>query len=365
MPTSTWSPMRDLLPDLLARWRAGQSVALAVVTETWASAPRPAGAAMLVDADGAAVGSVSGGCVEGDVYERCREVLASGVAQSVRYGVSDDDAFAVGLPCGGTVEVFVSRVDPVSFPALPALADALDAGIPAAVVSYVAGPLLGQHTVLTATTCHAPSGVDVAGGRALLAAGRTGLLHAEPDTSMLVTSFVPPPRMIVAGATDHAAAVARIGVFLGFRVTVCDARAVFATVARFPGADEVIVDRPDRYLAAEADAGRLDGRTAVCVLTHDPKFDLPVLEIALTLPVAYVGVMGSRRTHDERLGRLREAGVSPAALDRLASPIGLDLGARTPEETAVSIAAEIVALRRGGTGARLSCASGPIHHGLM
>jgi xanthine dehydrogenase accessory factor len=334
--------MRDLLPHLLSRWRAGQSVALAVVTSTWASAPRPAGAAMLVDADGAAIGSVSGGCVEGDVYERCREVLASGVPQTVRYGVSDDDAFAVGLPCGGTVEVFVSRVDPASFPALPQLVEAVQEGIPITLLTCVDGPpgQVGRHIVVSSDG-----------------------LHAEPDVSMLVTSFPPAARMIVAGATDHAAAVARIGVFLGYRVTVCDARAVFATVDRFPGAHDVVVDRPDRYLAAEADAGRVDGRTVVCVLTHDPKFDLPVLQVALSLPLAYVGAMGSRRTHDERLDRLREAGVSPAALARLASPIGLDLGARTPEETAVSIAAEIVALRRGGTGSRLSDRSGPIHPG--
>jgi xanthine dehydrogenase accessory factor len=359
--------MRDLLPDLLSRWRAGRPVALAVVTATWASAPRPVGAAMFVDTDGTAVGSVSGGCVEGDVYERCREVLASGVPQTVRYGVSDDDAFAVGLPCGGSIEVFVSRVDPASFPALPQLADALGTGTPVALLTCVAGPpeQLGEHVVLTATA-PSPTTLDdavLAAGRDLLAAGRTGLLHPSADVSVLVTSFLPAARMIVAGATDHAAAVARIGAFLGYRVTVCDARAVFATTVRFPDAHDVVVDRPDRYLTAEAAAGRLDGRTVVCVLTHDPRFDLPALEVALALPVAYVGAMGSRRTHDERRDRLREAGLSPGALARLASPIGLDLGARTPEETAVSIAAEIVALHRGGTGARLADRSGPIHPG--
>jgi xanthine dehydrogenase accessory factor len=168
--------------------------------------------------------------------------------------------------------------------------------------------------------------------------------------------------MIVFGAIDFAAAVARMGVFLGYHVTVCDARAVFATAKRFPDADQVIVEWPHRFLQAEVDAGRVDRRTVVCVLTHDPKFDVPVLRVALDQPLAYVGAMGSRRTHDDRMARLREAGLTEEQLARLASPIGLDLGARTPEETAVSIAAEIISARWGGGGARLSTLDGRIHH---
>ena len=167
--------------------------------------------------------------------------------------------------------------------------------------------------------------------------------------------------MVVFGAIDFAAAVARVGAFLGYRVTVCDARPVFATPKRFPDAHEVIVEWPHRYLQAEVDAGRIDERTVLCVLTHDPKFDVPLLEVALRLPVAYVGAMGSRRTHEEREARLREAGLSKEEIGRLSSPIGLDLGARTPEETAVSIAAEIIAGRWGGTGERLAGTEGPIH----
>ena len=167
--------------------------------------------------------------------------------------------------------------------------------------------------------------------------------------------------MIVFGSTHHAAAVARTGSFLGYRVTVCDARPVFATARRFPDADEVVVDWPHRYLAGEAAAERIDGRTAVCVLTHDPKFDVPVLEVALRLPLAYVGAMGSRRTHADRLARLRESGVDQAAIGRLSAPIGLDLGARTVQETAISVAAEIVALRWGGHGGRLTGGDGRIH----
>jgi len=208
--------------------------------------------------------------------------------------------------------------------------------------------------------------------RGLLAAGRSETLTYGPDGErrgegmrVFVAAYAPRPRMLVFGAIDFAAAVARLGVFLGYRVTVCDARPVFATASRFPDADEVVVDWPHRYLAAEAEAGRIDPRTVLAVLTHDPKFDVPLLEVALRLPeVAYIGAMGSRRTHDDRMARLREVGMTEAELARLASPIGLDLGARTPEETAVSIAAEIIALRWGGAGQRLVAVDGPIHHGV-
>jgi xanthine dehydrogenase accessory factor len=180
---------------------------------------------------------------------------------------------------------------------------------------------------------------------------------------VFVWAFAPKPRMLVFGAIDFAAAVARVGSFLGYQVTVCDARPVFATATRFPDADEVVVDWPHRYLEGEVEAGRIDGRTVICVLTHDPKFDVPLLEVALRLPdVAYVGAMGSRRTHDDRMARLRETGLGEHELARLASPIGLDLGARTPEETAISIAAEIVASHWGGSGERLVETQGRIHH---
>jgi xanthine dehydrogenase accessory factor len=204
----------------------------------------------------------------------------------------------------------------------------------------------------------------------LLASGHNATLTYGPDGErrgegmrVFVWAFAPKPRMLVFGAIDFAAAVARVGAFLGYHVTVCDARPVFATKSRFPEADEVVVDWPHRYLRAEQDAGRIDRRTVIAVLTHDPKFDVPLLEVALRLPeVAYVGAMGSRRTHDDRLERLREAGVTEKEIERLSSPIGLDLGARTPEETAISIAAEIVALQWGGSGDRLGERDGRIHH---
>ncbi len=202
----------------------------------------------------------------------------------------------------------------------------------------------------------------------MLDAGRTGVLEIGADgrlcgepLKVLVESSVPPPRMIVFGAIDFASALVRIGKFLGYHVTLCDARPVFATKNRFPEADEIVVEWPHRYLEAQSSAGSLDGRTVLCVLTHDAKFDVPLLELALKLPVAYVGAMGSRRTHEDRNKRLREVGVTELELARLRSPIGLDLGARSPEETALSIAAEIVANRRGGSGAALTGAHIPIH----
>jgi xanthine dehydrogenase accessory factor len=180
---------------------------------------------------------------------------------------------------------------------------------------------------------------------------------------VFVASHAPRPRMLVFGAIDFAAAVAQQGAFLGYRVTVCDARPVFATAARFPTADEVVVDWPHRYLAEQGQADAIDARTVICVLTHDPKFDVPLLEVALRLPeVAYIGAMGSRRTHEDRMARLREAGLTSDELARLSSPVGLDLGGRTPEETAVSIAAEIIARRWGGGGRPLSDTGGRIHH---
>lgn len=179
---------------------------------------------------------------------------------------------------------------------------------------------------------------------------------------VFVQSFAPRPRLLVFGAVDFAAAVARIGTFLGYQVTVCDPRPIFATRARFPHADEVVVDWPHRYLASEHAAGRIDQRTVITVLTHDPKVDVPLLQVALGLPAAYIGAMGSRRTHEDRLARLREAGVDDVQFERLSSPIGLDLGARTPEESAVSIAADFIASKWGGTGSPLRATKGAIHH---
>jgi xanthine dehydrogenase accessory factor len=369
--------MLDIAEEL-NRWvEQGRDFAVATVVAVGGSAPRRPGAALAVDADGTAIGSVSGGCVESAVYELCAQALTDGETVLERFGYSDEDAFAIGLTCGGVIDVLVTPVRAAD-PARPVLASAVAAaarGEAAAVARVVSGPahLLGRALLVRPDGsreggfgAHPELDRTVAGeAAAFLDAGRTGTLGIGEQGSrcgapltVLVESSVPPPRMIVFGAIDFASALVRIGKFLGHHVTVCDARPVFATRARFPEADEIVVEWPHRYL----ERTRVDGRTVLCVLTHDARFDVPLLRLALRLPVAYVGAMGSRRTHLDRNERLREVGVSELELARLHSPIGLDLGARTPEETALSIAAEIVARRRGGSGVFLTGAHTPIHH---
>ncbi len=375
--------MREVMDQLMGWWREGKPVGMATVVATFRSAPRPPGASMLVGPDGSAVGSVSGGCVEGAVYELSQKVVAEGTPRLNRYGVSDDDAFEVGLTCGGILDVYVERVDPTTFPELGDVAEDLAADRPVAIATVVDHPdptRIGMRRVIRpegeSTGSLGSDRIDAAvsdDALGLLGAGHSAVLTYGPEGErrgegmrVFVWGFAPAPRMIVFGAIDFAAAVARMGGFLGYHVTVCDARPVFATASRFPSADEVVVQWPHRYLAGEAEAGRVDERTVLCVLTHDPKFDVPLLEVALRLPeVGYIGAMGSRRTHEDRLDRLREAGLDEDEMARLSSPIGLDLGARTPEETAVSIAAEIIARRWGGGGKRLMELDGRIHHGAV
>jgi xanthine dehydrogenase accessory factor len=365
--------MKEVLDELIALYEANQPAAMATVVRTWRSAPRPAGASMLVTESGEAVGSISGGCVEGAVYELGGEVLSDGEVRYETYGISDDDAFAVGLTCGGILEVYVERVNQDSWPELPALAKSVHADEPVAVATVVRGPAhVGRHLViwpdhregdLGSERLNDAVGDDVLG---LLESGTTGFLHYGSDgerrgdeLEIFVSSFAPKPRLFVFGAIDFAAAVAKVGKFLGYHVTVCDAREIFATKKRFPDADEVVIDWPHRWLTKQS----VDSRTVICVLTHDPKFDVPVLIEALKTPAAYIGAMGSRRTHDDRVSRLREAGANDADISRIKSPIGLDLGARTPEETAISIAAEIVKSHWGGTGQNLALTQGAIHPG--
>jgi xanthine dehydrogenase accessory factor len=371
--------VRDVLADLMSIWRAGATAGLGTVVRAFSSAPRPPGASMLVAPDGSVTGSVSGGCVEGAVYELATEVARAGTPRLERFGVSDGDAFAVGLTCGGIIDVFIESVSRTTFPELGAVADDIGGHHAVAVATVIAHPdaqWVGRRLVVRPDAVAGSLGsarADAAvtdDARGLLALGRSEVLAYGPDGQRLgdgmevfVSSYAPRPRMLVFGAIDFAAALAQQATFIGYRVTVCDARPVFATRARFPTADDVVVDWPHRYLAAQAEAGAVDRHTAICVLTHDPKFDVPVLELALRLPdVGYVGAMGSRRTHEDRMERLRAAGLTDAELSRLSSPIGLDLGARTPEETAVSIAADIIARRWGGGGRRLGEIVGRIHH---
>jgi xanthine dehydrogenase accessory factor len=393
--------VRDLLPQLLDWWRADERVAVATVVRTFRSAPREPGAAMAVGPGGEVIGSVSGGCVEGAVYDLCLEVAETGRPVLARYGVSDESAFEVGLTCGGTIEVFVAPLSRNAWPDFESFAEQVlgtgptlpDGGRPASGVCLatvigtdvgtgaddgpdvdaVVGPL-GQHLTVVAAQHPAATGPLLAAVAAdavgQIAAGASAVREYGPlgertgtGTRVFLQVFAPRPRLLVFGAIDFAAAMARAGRLLGYRVTVCDARPIFATSARFPEADDVVVDWPHRYLAAEIEAGRVSEHDAVCVLTHDPKFDVPLLRTALTeLPAGtYVGAMGSRRAHAEREARLIEDGVPPGALARLRSPIGLDLGARTPDETAVSIAAEMIAARSGASTRPLSERDGPIH----
>jgi len=366
--------MREIIQEVLPSFKANKPFALATVTRTWSSAPRPVGSSMAVLASGEVIGSVSGGCVEAAVHEASLEVLKTKKSQSVSYGVSDDNAFAVGLTCGGTIELFIQFVDQQTFPNFAEISNEIDDKRAIAIATLVSPTThIGARIILTKSKSDGSLGnpqldhAAIEGARALLAHGRTKILKLGPngenrmdDLSVFVESFAPPPKMVIFGAIDFAAAVARVGKFLGYYVVVCDARALFATTRRFPEADEVIVDWPHRYLP-NVD---VDESTVICVLTHDPKFDVPVLELALRTNAGYVGAMGSRRTHEDRLLRLKEAGMTDLELAKLKSPIGLDLGGRTPEETAISIAAEIISHRLGGTNQPLTNGSHPIHKSL-
>ncbi|MER5466335.1 XdhC/CoxI family protein [Streptomyces sp. NPDC002668] len=368
--------MLDIASELNRWFEEGRDFAVATVVAVGGSAPRGPGAALAVDSHGTAIGSVSGGCVEGTVYDLCVQALQDGRTVRERFGYSDEDAFAVGLTCGGVIEVLVTPVR-ADAPAFRAGVSAAARGDAAALVRVACGPgeLLGSALLVHPDGSYEGSldghpeldRTAAEEARAMLDTGRTGTVEIAEDGSrcpggmtLFVESSVPPPRMIVFGAVDFATALVRAGKFLGYHVTVCDARPVFATRVRFPEADDLVVDWPHRYLRRTA----TDERTVLCVLTHDAKFDVPLLETALRLPVAFVGAMGSRRTHEDRNRRLREVGITESELARLRSPIGLDLGARTPEETALSIAAEIIAARRGGTGVPLTGSGTPIHHDM-
>ncbi|MFJ4232357.1 XdhC family protein [Cellulosimicrobium cellulans] len=393
--------------DQLAPWLGpGQPpFAVATVVAASGSVPRPVGTAMAVRADGAVLGSLSGGCVEGAVHAAALDAIASGASHRETFGYSDEDAFAVGLSCGGTLDVHVQPVLPGddAARALAAVVARPDGGgEPVALVRRIDGSRRTAALVDDPATASeravasaigdlvGPDALDAATAQvvAVLRAGGTATVHAAhgapgaavspsshpgPDrayadacdevepVTLLVETRLPAPRFLVCGANDFAGALVRHVRLLGYRVTLVDAREVFADARRFPEA-EVVVEWPDRYLATEAGAGRIDARTAVAVLTHDAKFDVPLLRLALDLPLAYVGAMGSRRSHAQRVAALRAEGVTEAALARLRSPIGLDLGAVTPEEVAVSITAELVATRHGRAAVvPLSGTDGPIH----
>ncbi|MFQ6392562.1 XdhC family protein [Nocardia sp. KC 131] len=367
--------MTEPLDALLRAWQDDAHAGVATVVRTFSSSPRLPGAFMVVDEAGAVTGSISGGCVEGSVYETALEVRDGISAPALqRYGVSDDDAFAVGLTCGGTIDIFIQSFCRSTHPDFEQVVYDVRAQRRVAVATIVDHSdkhWVGHHVVVrdrpdcpdsALTRAHPGLVPDV---RDALETGECATVPVTGPTGS-GTAFVfvhtPPPLMLICGAVDFARALSVQGAQLGYRVVVCDARPIFATPQRFPAADEVVVQWPHRYLQRLAEGGRIDGRTVVCVLSHDPKFDDAVLDAVLRLPsVGYVGAMGSRRTHELRLQRLRERGWGAADLRRLRGPIGLDLGARTPEETAVAIAAQILADRYGRTAAPLADTTGPIH----
>jgi xanthine dehydrogenase accessory factor len=326
--------MKDVL-DTLERWvDEGLRFATATVVRTERSAPRDPGAVLAVSEKGEVAGSVTGGCVEPAVYEEAQAVLAGGSPKLLEYGIADDEAFEVGLPCGGTVHIFVDTLDPVL---VAPIAAAVRQERPVALAVNVEGPSIGEKHLVYADS--SDNGEVVSKARTLLGRGQTGFVTVG-DTEVFVSSFAPRPRMYVFGAIDFASSLASLGRFIGYHVTVCDARAKFVTPERFPDVDELVVDWPDRFLASAP----VDERTAICVLTHDAKFDVPILKHALATNAGYVGAMGSRRTTERRAERLREESVTEENLARVHAPIGLPIGSRSPEEVAVAIAAEIISV---------------------
>ncbi|WP_411374340.1 XdhC family protein [Arthrobacter sp. MPF02] len=384
--------MLDLIPSL-GSWLqrpADRQFAVATIVAATGSVPRPVGTSMIVTASGEVLGSLSGGCVEGAVVALAQDAMDDGGPRRKAFGFSSADAFAAGLTCGGELDVYIEPV-PADIPgqathplraSLRRLAE-LAPDEPIALVRGIGTP--GGGAVVIRNSEGFTAALNLAGLRgeplaqveALVSSGGAGLVRLaqsgscpadragddkEPGPAVLVESRLAPPRMLVFGANDFGAALVPAARLLGYHVTLVDARPAFTNQPRFAVADQVVTDWPHRYLAAESAAGRVDSRTVAAVLTHDPKFDIPLLETALALDLAYVGAMGSRRSHLQRVDHLLAAGVRPERIAQLHSPIGLDLGAVTPAEVAVSITAELLAARNGAAKCiPLRDASGPIH----
>ena len=311
--------MREVLDELNEWTRDGQEIAIATVIETWGSSPRPLGSKMLVTRSGKMAGSVSNGCIEGAVFEEAQKVLKSGTPKVAAFGVSDDVAFEVGLACGGHIEVFVQPLGRVHQQLIA---------------------MLNRNQPATLRT-------DLANGETELVEGTPpGSEVARRDGDMFVEPFRRPAHLVIIGAIHIAIPLHRLAKLMGYRVTVIDARAKFATKERFPEADELIVGWPDEAMGKLA----IDNSTYVVILTHDPKFDLPALRSVLTKDAGYIGAIGSRKTNQNRFDALRKEGFTEEQLARVHGPIGLDLGGRGAEETALGILAEITAVRFGGSG---------------
>jgi xanthine dehydrogenase accessory factor len=334
--------VREILQEL-ERWRAaGERIAVATVVATRRSAPRPIGSKLAVSESGELAGSVSGGCVESEVVEAAREVLAGGEPRLLTFGISDDLALSVGLPCGGEIDVWVSEPDPEL---LGRLAD----------VTREERRAVAFTDLDDGTERLVPDGDDPVADD-LIRSGHSKVVELH-GRRVFADVFGPPPRLLVYGAVDTADALCAAARGLGWHTIVADARGRFATPERLPHAHEVIVAWPEETLAQV----QPDHATAVVVLTHDDKFDIPMLIGTLTTDAYYIGALGSRRNQERRRGLLLQAGVDESALDRISGPAGLDIGAHTPAETAISMLAEIMAMRAGRDGGRLRESSGRIH----
>ena len=348
--------MNEVLPEI-ERWRArGDRVALATVVATRRSAPRPVGAKLAVSARGELAGSVSGGCVENEVYGHARDVLAGAGPRLVSFGISDELALSVGLPCGGEIDVFVEQLPDTL---LGRLATVVEGREGAVLFTVVEGEQLGAHLLVTEAGERFGDDLQLPGEHftEALRGGRSRLLELQTGARVFADVYGPPPRLLVFGAIDTAEALCQVAKKLGWRTVVADARGRFATTERIPSADELIVAWPGEALAQV----RPDFQTAVVVLTHDDQFDLPALEGALRTEAFYIGAIGSRRNQARRRERLLEAGLAEAELERISGPCGLDIGAETPAETAISIMAEILAQRSRRAGGMLKAAKGRIH----
>lgn len=354
----------------LAWVEAGHRTVVASLIETLGSAPLDPGTEMLVDDTMRIEGSVTGGCVEGALVEVAQEILAGAPPRVVQYGISDDMAADVGLMCGGTVRLFVAELTEQSIEPLRAVVEALAAQAPVALATVLDGELAGRKMAVNGERTVGALGLeqlDHSVRRDALGCLDQGLTTIRSysasgevmgsDIRVYIQGFAAPPHMVIFGAIDFSVAAATLAREVGYRVTICDARHPFISSSRFSRVAEIEVDWPDRYLAGR----QLDERDVVLVFTHDAKFDEPALIAALETGAGYIGALGSRQTHEERLERLRGRGVGEESLARISAPCGLDIGARTPAETAISVLAEILALRAHRSGDRLAETAGPIH----
>jgi xanthine dehydrogenase accessory factor len=348
--------VKEVLPDI-ERWRArGERFAIATVIATRRSAPRPVGAKFAVSESGEMAGSVSGGCVESDVYEHACEVLDGSQPQLLSYGISDDLAFSVGLPCGGEIDVFVEHAPELL---VERLLQTIETEERAVLFTVVEGEPLGAELLATEAGETFGEGPEELTGRLgeLLRKGRNTLLELDDGRQVFAEVYGPAPRLLVIGAVDTAEALCAAAKQLGWRTIVADARAKFATKERIPSADELLVAWPQDAI----EQIQPDYQTAVVVLTHDDKFDVPAIQGALATEAFYIGALGSRRNQERRRERLLEAGVEEQQFERVSGPTGLDIGADTPAETALSILGEILATRAGRDGGFLRNSKTRIH----